>query len=140
MWSRLRALPQSVLVGGTVLFMLLIISLLSIWSEYSANRYNKRTVRGIREIIRDSSRYSIMSRQDTNYLLYLLHTTYALAYAKAANTIVGTSDITRITGVDADEFLHMLNDQEQHAIADLVDSYPELMPTGAQAVSTGWLA
>lgn len=129
--SKMGLLVSSIVVG---------IILLSMWTDTNKTRYNRKVIGGLREMMRDASRFSAMAKQDNNPLLSLLHTTQAMSYVRAAKNLVGGTDLTRLSGMDIEEMGMTLDGQEQHALSEVVHAAPSLMPDGNYMVSTGWLA
>ena len=134
------AVPPASKLGLMVTSIVICIILLSLWTDTNRTRYNRRVISGLREMMRDASRFSAMAKQDNNPLLSLLHTTQAMSYVRAGKNLVGSADLTKLSGMDIEEMGITLDGQEQHALSEVVHAAPSLMPDGNYMVSTGWLA
>jgi len=121
-------------LGIVVLFIIL-----SKWSERSRRRYTPQIVNGMRDAVKDINRLYMMSKQDANPLISLIHSTQALSQAKMAKNLLGLYDLTRVSDLDAEEWLGLLDDQEQMTLANVIHKAPSLMPPGNNFVSTSWL-
>ena len=90
------------------------------------NRYNKQTISGVKELVNEAQRYLGMSTQDSNPLLALMHSLNSRTYAKAAQSVMGTYDINKLSRLDFGELLRACTDKERETLDELIDQYPEL--------------
>ena len=127
-------------LGGSILLAVLLLALLSKWTFDTGRTYPRYILRRIQTLIRDAVHWNTTSMQDTNPLLALVHSTYAMAYLNTARHLVSDTDIDRMMGIQARELMYELQQHHDKLIAQLGTTYPELKPaTGTFGVHTGWV-
>lgn len=124
---------------GAVLAVL-VLSLLSRMSESSIRKYSPKFIKHVKNLVRYSSQWSTLAKQDQNPLMSLLHINTALSYAYVAKKLVPTKDIDRIANVNMDELIYLLEEEQMQAVQSVGEICPDLQPEGLFAVYTGWVA
>lgn len=103
------------------------------------NRYPPALVDRFRSLVRHASQGSVVTAQDQNPVVALLHANSALAYACVARSLLPAADAERLAGVNLDELVLVLEDQQLDAMQRINAVCPDLQPDGVAAVATGWL-
>ena len=112
--------------------------MLSCWC---VTRYPPYTLNKVGRLVQDGVRWGAVAEQDTNPLLSLIHSTYALSYINVARMMVGDQDIENITNMHAGELHKELQDKQDRVLRRLYKKYPKLRPRGSGGANmgTGWL-
>lgn len=103
------------------------------------NRYPPALVDRFRSLVRHASQGSVVTAQDQNPVVALLHANSALVHARVARSLLPAADAERLAGVNLDELVLVLEDQQLEAMQRINVACPELQPDGVAAVATGWL-
>ncbi|BCU03557.1 hypothetical protein [Pandoravirus japonicus] len=103
------------------------------------NRYPPALVDRFRSLVRHASQGSVVTAQDQNPVVALLHANSALVHARVARSLLPAADAERLAGVNLDELVLVLEDQQLEAMQRINIACPELQPDGVAAVATGWL-
>nr|UMO78909.1 hypothetical protein [Pandoravirus belohorizontensis] len=103
------------------------------------NRYPPALVDRFRSLVRHASQGSVITAQDQNPVVALLHANSALVHARVARSLLPAADAERLAGVNLDELVLVLEDQQLDAMQRINIACPELQPDGVAAVATGWL-
>ena len=126
-------------VALIVLVVVLLLALLSKWSGDS-HRYPRHIVNKVKSLVQESVRWSVTSTQDSNGILSLMHSTYAIAYLNVARHLVPDKDIVRMVGIQPPELLHDIQEKQNAAIQMICKECPQLQPSSGKFTSqTGWL-
>ena len=117
-----------------------VVSMLSCWC---VTRYPPYTLNKVNRLVQDGIRWGGVADQDTNPVLALIHSTYALSYINVARLLVSDRDIEIITNMHAGELHKDLQDKQDRVVRTLHKKYPKLRPRGdgggAANMGTGWL-
>ncbi|AGO82316.1 hypothetical protein pdul_cds_317 [Pandoravirus dulcis] len=103
------------------------------------NRYPPALIDRFRSLVRHASQGSVVTAQDQNPVVALLHANSALVHARVARSLLPAADAERLAGVNLDELVLVLEDQQLEAMQRINIACPELQPDGVAAVATGWL-
>lgn len=129
--------------GLLVLLGVLVIALLSRWSGTPGSGSGATGGRGgaakLRTLVKEAARWSAVAEQDTNGMLRVLHTTYAVAYLNASRNFADDKELEKLSGVRVGELQAQVQAQQQAAIQKVGAACPGVVPQGAQALYTGWL-
>ena len=90
-------------------------------------------------LLKAANKWAVLSTQDGNPLLALMHICYAKAYIACLRRILSDDQIQRahkVSMVDLEQRMDMV---EQGALATISQAAPSLLPEGEFAVRTGWL-
>jgi hypothetical protein len=91
-------------------------------------------------ILKESARYDALSQQDQNVAYSLMHINYALAYANVLRQISSDTDIQSKTGISMPAYIQKLQETQQKILQSLGQQCPNVLPSNAYAIATGWLA
>jgi c-di-AMP phosphodiesterase-like protein len=100
---------------------------------------NALDARAIKELVKSSAQWNTRALQDSNTLVALMNSNYALAYFNVARSIGSDADVEAYTDVRIDEFLKELEDTQSSSIQKMSMACPSVVPPGVSAVHTGWL-
>lgn len=123
------------LVVGLIIFL----AFVNRWNNSSSTMYSKSFSNKLRSVVRQASQWHVTAKQDSNPLLSLMHSTYAVAYANLARAFASDEVIERITGLKISELMYYLNEDQQLAMQSLVTLCPSAKPEGVYAIGSGWL-
>lgn len=127
---------RSALIVVGVVFL---ISILSKWTESSTPHYSNRFQKQIKGILEQASRWHVLSKQDSNPVLSVVHADYALAYANLLRQMVSEDDLSRLTDTNISEFVYLLEEDQKKAIQGISDQCPHVKPEGTYAINSGWI-
>lgn len=130
-WS---ALKDNLLFVGIVVALVGLVALLSYLG--SKPRFSTTFQDKVRELVRESTRWSATAEQDNNAALALSHATYGAAYLKVARSLASDRDLENVTRVNVTELSDIVNNREQRALGEVMASCGA---TGHAAVYTGYL-
>jgi hypothetical protein len=104
-------------------------------------RYPTYTLDKVSDLIQDSIRWSEVADQDTNPVIALIHSTYALAYLNVSRKLVCDTDIEKISNLHAGELHKDIKYKQDRITQRLFKKYPKLRPNGKSCVAsgTGWI-
>lgn len=122
-----------------VIVVTLALALLSKVNEKETRRYSPRFVRNLRTLVGQAAQWSTVAEQDHNPVLALMHVNTALAQGNVARRLVPHGEVRRLTGVDIDELIYALEQEQQNAMRRINQGCPSLQPEGAFVTHTGWL-
>ena len=126
-------------VALAVLVVLVLVALLSKWSGDS-HRYPRHIVNKVKSLVQESVRWSVTSSQDTNAIISLMHTTYAMTYLNVARHLVPDKDIVRMVGIQPQELLHEVQEKQNAAMQIICKECPQLQPaSGKFTAHSGWI-
>ena len=125
----------SVIVVGIIL----VVILLARWTQSGRPSYNPRFEKELKGLSEQASRWHVMSKQDSNPLISLMHADYAVAYGNILQSLAPEEDIQRITGTKISEFNYLLNEDQKAAVQRVSDVCSSLKPEGTYAISSGWI-
>ena len=110
------------------------------WLYMSAkNTKNALDARALKDLIKSSAQWKTRALQDTNPLIGLMNSNYAMAYLNVARSIGSDADIEKNTGASIDELLKDVETTQSNAIQKLSSNCPTVTPNGLAAAHTGWL-
>ena len=126
-------------IGLIILAVVVGLALLSKWTDNTKNTYPSKFLHQFRNLIEQATRYHTMAKQDRNPIVSLMHADYALAYAYVTRSLLSESEIQNIAKVNISHLISYLEQDQQHALKDLVEKCPALKPEGNYAISSGWV-
>lgn len=130
---------KSMIAAACVFGAIIVICCLSCWC---ITKYPPYTLAKVRSLIQDGIKWSMVADQDTNMLLSLVHSTYALSYINVARHMVSDTDIGNITNMHVGELHKELRDKQDQIMHKLYKKYPKLRQKGGCGgidMATGWL-
>ena len=129
---------NSMIAASCVLSAVVVVCCLSCWC---VTKYPPYTLAKVRSLIQDGIKWGTVADQDTNMLLSLVHSTYALSYINVARLMVSDNDIGNITNMHAGELHKELQEKQDQIMHRLYKKYPRLRPKGGGGIdmATGWL-
>ena len=129
---------NSMIAASCVFSAVVIVCCLSCWC---VTKYPPYTLVKVRSLIQDGMKWGTVADQDTNMLLSLVHSTYALSYINVARLMVSDNVIGNITNIHAGELHKDLQDKQDQIMHKLYKKYPRLRPKGGGGIdmATGWL-
>ncbi|QHN71285.1 hypothetical protein [Mollivirus kamchatka] len=90
-------------------------------------------------LVSKSARDMMLSAQDSNPTLAVLHANSALTQAQVVQRFMPPALVAKRTGVDIDELVEALQAQQLHAMRSLYAACPASQPEGVFAAATGWI-
>jgi hypothetical protein len=139
----LAGLLGAVLASFSILKWIMIgfIVILVLWILSTAkNAKNALDSRAIKDLIKSAAQWNSRASQDSNPLIALMNSNYAMAYLNVARSIGSDADIERYTNAAVDELLKDLEGTQSMSIQKITTSCPKVTPHGLAAVHTGWLS
>lgn len=129
---------RSTIACVSLFAVVVVVSLLSCWC---VTRYPPYTLNKVNRLVQDGVRWGTVADQDTNHLLSLIHSTYALSYINVARMMVSDQDIENITNMHAGELHKDLQDKQDRVVRSLYKKYPKLRHRGSSGTNmgAGWL-
>jgi hypothetical protein len=125
----LRQLNSVTYYALIVIAIIIGIGLLSKWSE-SDRTYSKHFVKSIEYLMKQTTQWNTLAKQDTNPILQLIHCNYALAYAQVIRYIASDKDIENITGIDIHELIYYLDECQTYTIKNINQQCPKIKTEG----------
>lgn len=122
-----------------VIGIIFVISILSKWTESSTPNYTNRFQKQIKSILEQASRWHVLSKQDSNPVLSIVHADYALAYVNILRQMLSEEDLARLTDTNISEFIYLLEEDQKKAIQHISDQCPHVKPEGTYAINSGWI-
>lgn len=93
----------------------------------------------VKRLFQTSAQWNTTSVQDSNAILSLMHSNYAMAYLNVARSMATDAQIERWTKSHLDEVVSTYQDTQSKSIQVLNHMCPNTMPAGLSAVYTGWM-
>lgn len=118
---------------------LLIVVVLWMFSQ-NKNRRNALDTRALKDLVKSSAQWNARAQQDTNPLIGLMNSNYAMAYLNVARSLGSDTDIEKHTSAAVDELLKEVEGTQSRAMQKLTMACPAMTPQGLAAVHTGWLS
>jgi len=126
----------------TIKWMLLGFAGILLFWVISNNRNSKNALdaRALKDLTKSAAQWNTRSVQDTNPLIALMNSNYAMAYLNVARSIGSDADIEKNTKVAVDELLKDIESAQSSAVQRLTLACPSVTPQGLAAVHTGWMS
>lgn len=122
------------IVGGFVV-------VIALWMvSQNKNKRNALESRALKDLVKSSAQWNARAQQDTNPLIGLMNSNYAMAYLNVARSVGSDADIEKSTGAAVDELLKEVEATQSRAMQKLTMACPAMTPQGLSAVHTGWLS
>ena len=93
----------------------------------------------VKRLFQTSAQWNTTSVQDSNAVLSLMHSNYAMAYLNVARSMATDNQIERWTKSSLDEVISTYQDTQSKSIQVLNHMCPNTMPAGLSAAYTGWI-
>jgi hypothetical protein len=133
------AVLASLSIFKWILVGLLIVVVLWMFSQ-NKNRRNALDTRALKDLVKSSAQWNARAQQDTNPLIGLMNSNYAMAYLNVARSLGSDTDIEKHTSAAVDELLKEVEGTQSRAMQKLTMACPAMTPQGLAAVHTGWLS
>lgn len=137
--SLVGALLASLSIFKWILGAFVIVIVLWIFSQ-NKNKRNALESRALKDLVKSSAQWNARAQQDTNPLIGLMNSNYAMAYLNVARSVGSDADIEKSTGAAVDELLKEVESTQSRAMQKLTMACPAMTPQGLSAVHTGWLS
>jgi hypothetical protein len=134
-----NVIPQPAMWAAGAVVAIIVLSIIARSTFRSTKRYSPEVLRSVSHLMRDAARMHTMSAQDTNPVMSLMHIDSAIAYVKAARKILGAKEVGKVAKINVEEFLYMLEEQQQAAVQALMTTCPAAVPDNDNSERTGWL-
>lgn len=123
-----------------VIVVFVFIAALSKWTGPSADAPSDAKFSGkMKRLVKEAARWSTVSEQDSNPMMRMLHSTYAVAYVNVARMMADDKDIEKMAHVRIDELTSQVRKRQQQAVQAIGTHCPSVVPEGQYALYTGWL-
>lgn len=122
-----------------VLACVFLISMLSRIASGVRQPVARETLQQTDVILKSANKWALMSTQDANPILALMHICYGKAYVASLRRILSDDQIQKAHQIDMCDLEQKMDRMEQDALAKISQQAPALMPSGEFAVRTGWL-
>lgn len=126
-------------IAASVLGALLVISLLSRIASGVRNPVARETIEQSDILLKAANKWALMSEQDSNVVLSLMHICYAKAYVASLRRILSDEQIQKAHAVDMVDLEQKMDKIQQKVLSRMSTEAPSLLPDGEFAVRTGWL-
>jgi hypothetical protein len=133
------AILASLSIFKWILFGVILIIGLWIVSQNKTHR-NALDTRALKDLVKSSAQWNARAQQDTNPLIGLMNSNYAMAYLNVARSLGSDSEIERHTSAAVDELIKEVEGTQSRAMQKLTMACPAMTPQGLAAVHTGWLS
>lgn len=107
-----------------ILYAIIFILIIHIFKTYNKSCYFEKS---IQILYRQCARWAAAAIQDDSTIIKVLHANYATGYLWAIKDIVSTSEFTRITGQDFQEFENEIVKVQDSATKELVETCQPLI-------------
>lgn len=124
---------------STVIVAMVLIVLLSMSTMSGSAVRSKNVHRNLLALVRQSARYAALADQDSNAVISMLHSTYALAFVTAARKLATDSALRRLSRVDVAELQNAAEAKQQRALSHINAQAPGLAVQSDQLRFAGWL-
>ena len=81
----------------------------------------------IKQLVRQTARWSVASEQDESPLISLLHANYGVAYASIMRDVATDDEIKSIAGIDIIDFQQKISDIQDKATRKVADACPSFV-------------
>ena len=113
-------IPTTVRYVAFVCLCVIIVSVMSKWADSPVSHKSRLPKDGIKKIVETAAEYTNVGKQDSNPIVELMHTSYALAAVKSACRLMSASKLQRLTKcMDIDEWTRTLRGRQQRCVATL---------------------
>jgi len=106
----------------------------------SRNTKNALDNRAIKDLIKSAAQWNTRATQDSNPIIALMNSNYAVAYLNVARSLGSDAEIERVTGISIDTFLQDLESTQAGALQKMTNGCPNVTPQGLAVVHSGWIA
>jgi len=134
-----RKIPKPVLWALGIICVVFVLIILS-KSTQSKQKYTPAFINSVKFATKEAARLQVASEQDTNPLMAVTDINYAVAYMKCLRRLLSAKEANNITGMNIDEFIYMLEEQQQKTVSQLMTLCPAVTPNTTNADKTGWVA
>jgi len=123
-----------------VIIIILILAILSKWTISGENNsYSNEFIKQCCKLVKQAVYWHNLARQDQNQLLALLHSTYALSYARIAKTLGKPETISRVTKINIEQFIQKLEKDQEEYVNTIIQICPSINPGGKIMSVAGWV-
>jgi hypothetical protein len=84
--------------AACIVLAVLLLSILARWTESTTGGYDTTLSKAAQRLVTQSRRWDAAARQDSDPLMALAHTNYALAYLEIATQLLPEAEVERATG------------------------------------------
>ena len=105
--------------------------------------YNNKTSRNaldsraIRDLIKSAAQWNLRSSQDSNAVVGLMNSNYAMAYLNMARSLGSDEEIEKNANIRLDTFIAEIETSQSNAMTRITGSCPSLL-SGLPMEATGW--
>lgn len=108
------------------------------WSIYSSKTSrNALDNRAMKDLIKSAAQWNLRSSQDSNAVVGLMNSNYAMAYLNVARSLGSDDEIEKSTAIKLDVFISEIEASQANAISRITGACPSLLG-GLPIDSTGW--
>ena len=108
------------------------------WGFWTSNSTkNALDARALKDLIKSSAQWNLRSSQDSNPLVSLMNSNYAMAYLNVARSLGSDSEIEKFTGVKLDAFIKEIEDAQVKGLKKVSSVCPASI-NGLPLENTGW--
>ena len=109
-------------------------------SNFHTSTDTKRAIMACDTLVRESSQLIHTSQQDNNPVFALLHSTEAVAFARALSFLGRDESVQRRYSITAQEMIDRARLEQTNALRSLHRVSPGLLPEDATAIAAGYVA
>ena len=139
MQETIQKIPKPVIWALGVICVVIVIILLS-KSTQNKQKYSPQFINSVKFATKEAARLQVASEQDSNPLMAVTDINFAVAYMKCLRRLLTTNEANKITGMNIDEFIYLLEEQQQKTISKLMTTCPAITPDSTNSEKTGWVA
>jgi hypothetical protein len=118
------------------------LGLMLLWI-FSNSKDTKQSIhsRTIKDLVRSASQWQVRANQDSNPVVALMNSNYAVAYLNVVRSMGTDKDIEKITGMPMESFIDGVEATQTNSLQKFAGVCPNVAPKGlALASATGnWL-
>jgi hypothetical protein len=115
------------------------IGIMILWiMSQGRNVKNALDARALKDLIKSASQWNVRAIQDSNPMIALMNSNYAMAYFNVARSIGSDADIEKHTQIQIDQFLQELEATQQACMQSITKTCPAIGLSGHTASFTGW--
>lgn len=108
------------------------------WGFWTSNASkNALDARALKDLLKSSAQWNLRSSQDSNPLVSLMNSNYAVAYLNVARSLGSDSEIEKFTGVKLDAFIKEIEESQIKSLKKVSNICPSSI-NGLQLENTGW--
>lgn len=108
------------------------------WSIYSSKiSRNALDSRAIRDLVKSSAQWNLRSSQDSNAVVGLMNSNYAMAYLNVARSLGSDEEIEKTANIKLDQFVSEIESSQSNAMSRITGACPSLL-SGLPLEATGW--